>query len=209
MRDYFARLRYRCVGLSDHGVGAYRKKIIVVSRRGNDQIKRDDFARLRYRCVGLSDHGVGPYRKKSLRPASRASGFSFFGSGQASLPGPQNKKPPAIAGGSFSCSPYEIRTRDSSVKGRRLNPLTNGPVEFWVGKDSEWGFFCKKNNVTIGWRSFKNGLHAAGFFENPSVSGMEPPRDGISLNVHERQVHANLYLCRLFSSDKPLYHEYS
>lgn len=27
-------------------------------------------------------------------------------------------------------SPYENRTRDSSVKGMRLNPLTNGPFLF-------------------------------------------------------------------------------
>ncbi len=38
----------------------------------------------------------------------------------------QIKKPTGIVPAGF-CSPYEIRTRDSSVKGRRLNPLTNGP----------------------------------------------------------------------------------
>ena len=32
------------------------------------------------------------------------------------------------------CSTYGIRTRDSSVKGRRLNPLTNAPL-FSDGKD--------------------------------------------------------------------------
>src|SRR5690606_21885525 len=33
------------------------------------------------------------------------------------------------------CTTYGIRTRDSSVQGRRLNPLTNAACPVWHGKD--------------------------------------------------------------------------
>ncbi len=39
------------------------------------------------------------------------------------------------------CTTYGIRTRDSSVKGRRLNPLTNAAFPLKDGKDNAWQFF--------------------------------------------------------------------
>lgn len=36
----------------------------------------------------------------------------------------------------FFCTTYGIRTRDSSVKGRRLNPLTNAAFSVKDGKDN-------------------------------------------------------------------------
>lgn len=44
----------------------------------------------------------------------------------------QETKNPAKSG---ACTTYGIRTRDSSVKGRRLNPLTNAAFVFWECKD--------------------------------------------------------------------------
>lgn len=41
------------------------------------------------------------------------------------------KKPPIDRG---LCTTYGIRTRDSSVKGRRLNPLTNAAFDFGSAK---------------------------------------------------------------------------
>jgi hypothetical protein len=38
--------------------------------------------------------------------------------------------------GNVRCSTYGNRTRDSSVKGRRLNPLTNAPFVDWDAKVS-------------------------------------------------------------------------
>ena len=48
-------------------------------------------------------------------------------------------------------SPYENRTRDSSVKGMRLNPLTNGPFCFWECKDIGTDIYIQKifKNLTI------------------------------------------------------------
>ncbi len=45
-----------------------------------------------------------------------------------------NKKSPACA--ELFCTTYGTRTRDSSVKGRRLNLLTNAACCFSDGKDS-------------------------------------------------------------------------
>ena len=42
---------------------------------------------------------------------------------------------------SLFCSTYGIRTRDSSVKGRRLNPLTNAPFPLKDRKDKV-GIIC-------------------------------------------------------------------
>lgn len=50
------------------------------------------------------------------------------------------KKPGAMPG--LLCDPYENRTRDSSVKGRRLNRLTNGPC-LKVCKDKTLRYFIK------------------------------------------------------------------
>ena len=50
------------------------------------------------------------------------------------------KKPGGVPG--LSGDPYENRTRDSSVKGRRLNRLTNGPC-FKVCKDKTLRYFIK------------------------------------------------------------------
>ena len=41
------------------------------------------------------------------------------------------------------CTTYGIRTRDSSVKGRRLNPLTNAAFPVWDCKDTH-AFFTSK-----------------------------------------------------------------
>jgi hypothetical protein len=47
------------------------------------------------------------------------------------------------------CTTYGIRTRDSSVKGRRLNPLTNAALRLKDGKDKAMPHaiqnFLKKN----------------------------------------------------------------
>ncbi len=41
------------------------------------------------------------------------------------------------------CTTYGIRTRDSSVKGRRLNPLTNAACCFWECKDKVMYLFSQ------------------------------------------------------------------
>ena len=41
------------------------------------------------------------------------------------------------------CTTYGIRTRDSSVKGRRLNPLTNAAFFAKDGKDNLREFCCQ------------------------------------------------------------------
>ena len=41
------------------------------------------------------------------------------------------------------CTTYGIRTRDSSVKGRRLNPLTNAACLLKDGKDNVREFFSQ------------------------------------------------------------------
>ena len=60
---------------------------------------------------------------------------------------------------SFYCSPYGNRTRDSAVKGQRLNPLPNGPLTVGPAPHSE-----------LVLRSFKR------FFELPI--GLEPTSSG-------------------------------
>jgi hypothetical protein len=48
----------------------------------------------------------------------------------------KNEKPPKRG----LCTTYGIRTRDSSVKGRRLNPLTNAAFLLKDGKDNDREF---------------------------------------------------------------------
>ena len=45
------------------------------------------------------------------------------------------KTKPLLSKGFVNCSMYGSRTRHSSVKGRRLNRLTNTPIFFWECKD--------------------------------------------------------------------------
>lgn len=47
----------------------------------------------------------------------------------------QDKKKATLSQAASFCSTYGIRTRDSSVKGRRLNPLTNAPFPLKDRKD--------------------------------------------------------------------------
>jgi hypothetical protein len=45
----------------------------------------------------------------------------------------------------FFCTAYGNRTRHSSVKGMRLNRLTNAAFPFWECKDRERDISTKKN----------------------------------------------------------------
>ena len=76
-------------------------------------------------------------------------GVSCLNSGAdvTSLPSPRNKKTIETQHfqwfKKFIRTTYGIRTRDSSVKGRRLNPLTNAAVFIKGGKDNLRLFCCQ------------------------------------------------------------------
>ena len=57
------------------------------------------------------------------------------------------------------CTTYGIRTRDSSVKGRRLNPLTNAALLLKDGKDK--GVLFYRQNFFYS-KLLKSNPHAPG-----------------------------------------------